>query len=250
MITITGTPRWANGNQSPNHPPLKMKWLTEFAQMLAHRYNGEHGRSAVTLFSVWNEPNLGLFLVPQFRHGRIVSPALYARLFRAAYTGIKKGDPNAIVAAGETSNRGINRPTGNPGRDSVAPATFARRLAEVAPRLPFAAWADHPYSPNFGLDHRRRFGFRTCRSQRSTGSARRCDAGFTGGFRSGSPNTARKPSPNSATGSLPPGRRPTRARRCGSPDEPLRPHVHLVCGSLFIPTQPNCWRLLRSESNC
>ena len=151
MITITGTPRWANGNQSPNHPPLKMKRLTEFAQMLAHRYNGEHGRSAVTLFSVWNEPNLGLFLVPQFRHGRIVSPALYARLFRAAYTGIKKGDPNAIVAAGETSNRGINRPTGNPGRDSVAPATFARRLAEVAPRLPFAAWADHPYSPNFGL---------------------------------------------------------------------------------------------------
>ena len=87
----------------------------------------------MTLFSVWNEPNLGLFLVPQFRDERIVSPALYARLFRAAYRGIKKGDPNAIVAAGETSNRGINRPTGQPGRDSVAPATFARRLAEVAP---------------------------------------------------------------------------------------------------------------------
>jgi hypothetical protein len=151
MITITGSPRWANGNQSPNHPPLKMKWLTEFAQMLAHRYNGKHGTGAVTLFSVWNEPNLGLFLVPQFRDGRIVSPALYARLFRAAYAGIKKGDPSAIVAAGETSNRGMNRPTGNPGGDSVAPATFARRLAEVAPRLPFAAWAHHPYSPNFGL---------------------------------------------------------------------------------------------------
>jgi Cellulase (glycosyl hydrolase family 5) len=151
MITITGTPRWANGNQSPNHAPLKMKWLTEFAQMLAHRYSGAHDRGAVTLFSVWNEPNLGLFLVPQFRNGRIVSPALYARLFRAAYRGIKRGDPNAIVAAGETSNRGINRPSGNPGRDSVAPATFARRLAEVAPRLPFAAWADHPYSPNVGL---------------------------------------------------------------------------------------------------
>src|SRR6516164_1429230 len=91
MITISGTPRWANGNQSPNHAPLKMKWLTEFAQMLAHRYNGDHGKGAVTLFSVWNEPNLGLFLVPQFRHGKIVSPALYARLFRAAYRGIKMG---------------------------------------------------------------------------------------------------------------------------------------------------------------
>jgi hypothetical protein len=160
MITITGAPRWANGDQSPNHPPLQMKWLTEFAQMLAQRYNGEHvGRGAVTLFSVWNEPNLGLFLVPQFRGAKIVSPALYARLFRAAYRGIKKGDPNAIVAAGETSNRGINRPTGNPGHDSVAPATFARRLAEVAPRLPFAAWADHPYSPNFGLGPSQRVRF-------------------------------------------------------------------------------------------
>ena len=43
-------------------PPAEDEsWLTEFAQMLAHRYNGEHGRRAVTLFSVWNEPNLGLF---------------------------------------------------------------------------------------------------------------------------------------------------------------------------------------------
>jgi hypothetical protein len=159
MITITGTPRWANGNQSPNHAPLKMKWLTEFAQMLARRYSGAHDKGAVTLFSVWNEPNLGLFLVPQFRGARIVSPALYARLFRAAYRGIEKGDPNAIVAAGETSNRGMNHPTGNPGRDSVAPATFARKLAEVAPRLPFAAWADHPYSPNFGLGPGQRVQF-------------------------------------------------------------------------------------------
>ena len=43
MITINGTPPWANGNQSPNHAPLNMEWLTEFAQMLAHRYDGANG---------------------------------------------------------------------------------------------------------------------------------------------------------------------------------------------------------------
>jgi hypothetical protein len=151
MITISGTPPWANGGQTPNHAPLNMAWLTQFSQMLAHRYNGANGKGAVTLYSVWNEPNLGLFLVPQFNHGRIVSPALYARLYRAAYQGIKKGNPGAVVAAGETSNRGTNRPTGQPGYDSVAPATFARMVAEVAPRLPFAAWAVHPYSPVFRI---------------------------------------------------------------------------------------------------
>ena len=40
-----------------------------------------------------------------------MSPAEYVKLFLAAYKGIKAGDPNAVVAAGETSNRGLNRPT-------------------------------------------------------------------------------------------------------------------------------------------
>ena len=60
------------------------------------------------------------------------------------YKGIKAGNPNALVAAGETSNRGHNHPTGGVS-DSVAPATFARLLSEANPKLPFDAWATHPY---------------------------------------------------------------------------------------------------------
>jgi Glycosyl hydrolase catalytic core len=67
----------------------------------------------------------------------------------AAYTGIKAGNSQATVAAGETSNRGRDRPTGSPGLDSVAPATFAQGLAQVAPKLPFVAWATHPYPSDF-----------------------------------------------------------------------------------------------------
>jgi hypothetical protein len=147
LITITGAPKWATGGLTPNHPPKHLADLTDFAHMLAARYNGHRvGFGAVTRWSVWNEPNLGLFLTPQFNaSGRIVSPQEYVKLWMAAYTGIKAGNPAALVAAGETSNRGHNHPTGDPGNDSVAPATFANLVAKAAPDLPMAAWAEHPY---------------------------------------------------------------------------------------------------------
>jgi hypothetical protein len=65
----------------------------------------------------------------------------------AAYRGIKSGNPLALVAVGETSNRGRNKPI--PGvSGSVAPATFAYQLSRVAPKLPFDAFATHPYPTN------------------------------------------------------------------------------------------------------
>jgi hypothetical protein len=144
MITISGTPKWANGGQTPNHPPKSLNTLTQFAQMMATRYNGlRPGFGSVSRWAVWNEPNLELFLTPQFQGSKIVSPSTYAKLFRAAYKGLKAGNPLAQVAAGETSNRGRNKPTDKSG--SVAPATFARMLADVDPTLPFTAWATHPY---------------------------------------------------------------------------------------------------------
>jgi Glycosyl hydrolase catalytic core len=144
VMTISGTPKWANGGQPPNRPPKNLGTLTQFAHMLAARYNGlRPGFGSVSRWSVWNEPNLELFLKPQFEGNKIVSPKIYAKLFMAAYKGIKAGNPLAEVAAGETSNRGRNKPSFQSG--SVAPATFARMLAEANPKLPFAAWATHPY---------------------------------------------------------------------------------------------------------
>ena len=152
LLTITGTPPWANDGRSQKYPPTNLNDLTQFAHMLAARYNGSRpGAGVVTLFSVWNEPNLGQYLTPQFEGDKIVSPAEYVKLFMAAYTGIKAGDPNAVVAAGETSNRGRNHPSGG-GADSVAPATFAELVAKADPKLPFVAWATHPVptNPTFG----------------------------------------------------------------------------------------------------
>ena len=148
MINITGTPKWANGGKAPNVMPKKLSDLTTFARMLATRYNGRSGHGSVSLYSVWNEPNLQLFLTPQFVGKKIVGPANYAKLYKAAYSGIKAGNPLAQVAIGETSARGRDKPLQGVSA-TIAPGTFARLLSQVK-GLKFDAWAHHPYptSPN------------------------------------------------------------------------------------------------------
>src|SRR5712691_2173647 len=103
MINISGAPKWANGDQPPNHPPTNLGSLSQFAQMLAKRYNGSTTRGLVSRWSFWNEPNLELFLTPQYAGSKVVSPATYLRLYLAAYRSIKAGNPHALVAVGETS---------------------------------------------------------------------------------------------------------------------------------------------------
>jgi len=146
LITIWGTPRWANGGRTPNYAPSRPADLIAFSRAVADRYSGLHpGLPYVGCYSVWNEPNLGMFLSPEFgAKGQIVGPRIYAGLYRAAYAGIKAGNPTALVAIGETSNQGRDHPlAGAP--VSVAPGTFARLLAQQK-GLRFDAYADHPYA--------------------------------------------------------------------------------------------------------
>jgi hypothetical protein len=153
LISIWGTPRWANAGEKPNHAPSDPHDLEDFAHALADRYSGRHpGYPSVRLFSVWNEPNLEQFLAPQFdTHGRSTSPAIYARLARAVYEGVKDANPHALVAIGETSAHGRDAPSRDRIQDSHSPVRFARLLAEVKPRVKFDAWAQHPYPPRPNL---------------------------------------------------------------------------------------------------
>ncbi|HEY4621969.1 MAG TPA: cellulase family glycosylhydrolase, partial [Gaiellaceae bacterium] len=148
MLTISGTPSWANGGAKPNAMPANLADFTEFARAIASRYSGRFaGYPYVRFWSVWNEPNLNLFLTPQFNgNGQSVSPANYAKLYAAAYTGIKAGNPTAQVAMGETSARGSDKPSGL--RPAHSPGKFAELVAKANPNLKFAAWAHHPYPSN------------------------------------------------------------------------------------------------------
>jgi hypothetical protein len=150
MITISGTPRWANGGRAANAMPRRLADFQTFARAIASRYSGRFvGYPYVRFWSIWNEPNLTQFLAPQFdSKGRSVAPANYARLAAAGYAGIKAGNRSAKVAVGETSPRGSDRPTGI--RPIHSPGKFAELVAKANPRLKFDAWAHHPYpsTPN------------------------------------------------------------------------------------------------------
>jgi hypothetical protein len=148
MLTISGTPRWASGGK-PNRMPRNVRDFRLFAHAIAVRYSGRfEGYPFVRFWSVWNEPNLNLFLTPQFdRLGRSVAPRNYAKLYAAAYAGIRSGNRVAKVAIGETSARGRDRRV--PGvSDTHSPGRFAELVAEANPRLKFDAWAHHPYPFN------------------------------------------------------------------------------------------------------
>jgi hypothetical protein len=149
MLTISGTPGWANGGRRPNVMPRRIADFTAFARAIASRYSGRHvGFPFVRFWSIWNEPNLNLFLTPQFNSaGRSVAPANYARLYAAGYAGIKAGNPRAKVGIGETSARGRDRRVSGLS-DTHSPGKFAELVARANPRLKFDAWTHHPYPFN------------------------------------------------------------------------------------------------------
>ena len=128
LMTIWGTPKWANGNKTPNFLPTSTSSFQNFTKALASRYSGRTpGLPFVRFYGIWNESNLGQFLSPQFNSsGKIVSPAAYAKLAAAGYAGIKAGSPKALVAIGETSSNGRNKPQGRLDRLGSARARSPR----------------------------------------------------------------------------------------------------------------------------
>ncbi len=146
LMTIWGTPGWANGNRPAQFLPKNTTDFKNFCRALASRYSGRTaGYPFVRFYGIWNESNLGNFLSPQFNtQGKIVSPANYAKLAAAGYSGLKAGNAKALVAIGETSSHGRDKPKRGT-TDTVAPATFMKGVAKANKKLKFDAWAHHPY---------------------------------------------------------------------------------------------------------
>jgi hypothetical protein len=153
MLTIVGTPAWANGGQVPQRPPTSAAALRDFAYAAARRYSGTMLDPAtgsvlprVTMWLAWNEPNNPVFLQPQFTrvHGKweVASAAAYVRICEAVYSGVHAAGGPEQVACGATAPRGYNDPTGS--RPSVSPLAFLRAVKKMGLRR-FDAWAHHPY---------------------------------------------------------------------------------------------------------
>lgn len=148
MFTIWGTPAWAAdpAGADPRFPawgarPRDASDAGTFAEAAARRY----GPEGVHMWEAWNEPNIPLFLRPQYvRSGRTwaaASPGTYAAMLTTMYRGIKRADPTATVAGGVTAPAGNREPSDVASR--VPPQQFLRALNDLEP--PMDAYAHHPY---------------------------------------------------------------------------------------------------------
>jgi hypothetical protein len=162
LIALNGAPAWAEGPWRPA-AARPGTWRPDpvafgrFAVALATRYSGRYGDAQGAVlprayaFQPWNEPNLYLYLAPQWTPGLVAaSPPLYRALHNAFYRGVKAIAPGAVVVTAGTAPFGEE-----PGGDRIAPARFWREvlclsralrpLSCPAP-LRFDALAHHPYS--------------------------------------------------------------------------------------------------------
>ncbi len=136
--------------------------LEGFAAALASRYGGAFPDPQVpggvlprvSFFQAWNEPNLALYLEPQWivagGRWRAFSPLLYRQMLNAFYVGVKSVEPTDVVLAAGLAPNG--EPTGV-GR--MAPVSFLRTMLCLTPsgartpcpeRARFDVLAFHPLS--------------------------------------------------------------------------------------------------------
>jgi hypothetical protein len=127
LVSIWGSPRWANGGRGPNVPPRSAATFATFARSAAERFPW------VRNWIVWNEPNQRRWLSPP-------SAVLYVtRLLNPAGAAIKGVIPRASIAGGATAPRGA--------RGGTSPVDFIRGMGRAGARLDAYAHHPHPLSP-------------------------------------------------------------------------------------------------------
>ena len=123
LVTLYGTPAWANGGRKANAPPKSSRTFADFAYAAAKRY------PFVRKWTVWNEPNQNLYLAG-------TSPSLYVKtLLNPGYAAIHRANRRALVAGGVTAPRG--------NRGGYGPLAWVRGLAAAHAKLD--AYAHNPY---------------------------------------------------------------------------------------------------------
>jgi hypothetical protein len=140
LLFVFGAPRWAEG---PGQPPgtTPGSWRPDprqlglFARAAALRYSGRYHDPAlpgkalprVRYWEAWNEPNLSIFLSPQWTRSSggyaPASPILYRRMLNAFYASVKHVNRTDVVIAGGTA------PFGDPpGGARMPPVSFWQQL--------------------------------------------------------------------------------------------------------------------------
>jgi hypothetical protein len=123
VLTLVGTPGWANGGRPAMYAPPHPADFRRFASAVARRYPW------VRYWVIWNEPNKPLWLKP-------TKAGIYVHhLLNPGYEGIHAVLRHALVAGGVTAPRA--------GLGGVSPVVWIHGMALAHAKLD--AYAHHPY---------------------------------------------------------------------------------------------------------
>ena len=141
VLTLVGTPAWANGGRPPNFAPPHPRDFRAFARAAARRYPW------VRYWLIWNEPNKRLWLRP-------TRAAIYVQhLLNPGYEAIHSVLRHARVGGGVTAPRG--------GLGGVSPVVWVHGMSLAHAKLD--AYAHHPY-PSSPAETPSSHGCRNCPS--------------------------------------------------------------------------------------
>jgi hypothetical protein len=160
LLTVTGpAPRWATSNhQAPYITRPDDKDFEEFTTAVAREFGSE-----VSVYSIWNEPNESVFLLPQWHaNGMPASGYIYRGLYEAAYAGLQAaGLAHPKVLFGETAPVGYDKVnlrregSSTALRHPVAPLAFMRealclnahyKKSGSCSELQMSGYAHHAYT--------------------------------------------------------------------------------------------------------
>jgi hypothetical protein len=160
LLTVTApAPRWATSNHSaPYVTRPDDKDFEEFMTAVAREFGSE-----VSVYSIWNEPNESVFLMPQWHaNGTPASGYIYRGLYEAGYAGLEAaGLAHPKVLFGETAPAGYDHvSTRKEGTNvalhhPVAPLAFMRealclnakyKKSSSCSELQMSGYAHHAYT--------------------------------------------------------------------------------------------------------
>jgi len=168
LVLGNRAPDWARKKRTSHNGTYRpsARELALFAQAAGRRYSGSYGGlPRVSLWAIWNEPNLSSWLAPQrAKGGTPLSPSIYRNLYLAGHRGlVASGHGGDTILLGELAPRGR-------GGSKVPPLTFLREMACLSKsyrpyrgraarargcpsrlgRISTSGIAYHPYTPNQG----------------------------------------------------------------------------------------------------
>jgi len=124
IVTTWNAPGWATGGKLGvkgvvwnSKAPTNPQDYADFMSALATRYNGVtqipgQGTCNVKFYEIWNEPNLQIYLYPQYSGGKVASSPKYVQMANLAVPAIKAANPRAVPITGVTGPKGKSDSSG------------------------------------------------------------------------------------------------------------------------------------------